>query len=122
MEGEQEGWVLGFGVLFRGGGDGFPLFIGELMPCFRAGDDGLGINACSFSRMDGGDDDTGILAIHERDAETLVAPDLFEWIESDDIDFMDALESESIEAIGNFEEFLDFLVEYFHVFFLLEED
>jgi hypothetical protein len=72
--------------------------------------------------MDGGDDDTGVFAIEEGDAETLIASDLLEWIETDDFCFVDALETEFVETIGNLEELLDLLVEYLHVFLLLDED
>ncbi len=111
-----------FGILFGSEGDSLPLLVGELMSCFGTEGDGLRIDAGAFPRMDGREYDTRVLAIHECDAETLVAPNLFERIEANHFDLVDTLQAESVQAIGNFEELLNFLVEYSHVFFLLEED
>lgn len=71
----------------------------------------FGVDAWSISRMKRRDNDTIVFAIKKREAETLVATDIFEWIEADETDAMEALLTKLMEFIGDFEKLLDFHVE-----------
>ena len=52
-------------------------------------------------------DNAVVLAIEQCEAETLVAADIFEWIEADETDAVEAFLPELVEFVGDLEKFLD---------------
>lgn len=95
-------------------GDHLLFFLGEGEAIGITQENGFGIDAGAFSGMERGEDNAGIFAIEEHDAEALIAPDFLERVETNHADLMKTFQAEFSQAIGNLKEFLNFLIELTH--------
>lgn len=102
--------------------NGLLLFFRKGETIWQACEYRFGIDSGTFSRVEGRENDTGVLAIKEDDTKALVAADLFEGIETDHMRLVQALEAQLSQTIRYFEELLYFLVEFSYLGELIFED
>lgn len=109
----------------RFAGDGLSngrfLFLSKRKSIGRTGEYGFGIDSRALSGVEGRDHYPGIFSIEENNTKTLIATDLLERIETYDMSLVQTFQAQFSQSIGNFEKFLNFLIELLNSFELIVE-